>query len=433
MSKLLTLYERLCIGLTPLFNMMMKYRLKKGWEPQERFQERMGVASHPRPSGKVVWFHGASVGESLCALPVIHALVEAYPSYTIVITTVTECSAMLLQKRLPPQVIHQYAPIDHPYWVQNFLNHWRPDISLWIESELWPNLITSMQKTGKPMILINAKISKSSVESWKYVKNLLKRTISTFDMVLAQNKRLKNLFESIGGKSVHAVGNLKTAADPLPVNQENLKNFMELTASRPLWLAASTHKIDEEFVLKTHEKLKKEFPNLLTIMVPRHIERGPEIITFLKSHNKTCALRSHGEALEDTHEFYVADTLGELGLFFRLAPITFIGAGLPVRKGLKLKKKSLGGHNPWEAALLGCAILLGPDMRNNQDAADRLLEQKGAFEVKKPEDAVLIIQKLLKDEPFLKETQHHALTVATTQYGVLNKVMHYIKPYLENL
>ncbi len=357
--------------------LLLRRRLAQGKEDATRLGERLGHAGLPRPTGALIWLHGASVGETLSALPLIDRILAAPSSPTVLVTSGTVTSAELMAKRLPPGAIHQFVPVDTPGAVGRFFAHWRPDLAIWLESEFWPNLLTAMKDGRVPALLVNGRISERSQRQWARFPTAARRLLSTFQGALAMSPQDAERLRTIGLDSARFAGDLKTAAEALPADEAALAELEAATAGRPLWLAASTHPGEEEIVAQAHSELRLSWPNLLTILAPRHPERGDEIATMLRGRGLDVAIRSRDDAVADRHDIYLADTLGELGLLYRLAPIAFVGGSLV----------DVGGHNPLEAARLDCAVLIGPVHHNFTGAAEDL-SAAGGLKVIKSADAL---------------------------------------------
>ena len=354
--------------LAPLLRRMVRRRLDRGKELPGRTQERFGIDPRPRPPGRLIWLHAASVGETVSILPVISALP---PPVNVLLTTGTVTSAELLAKRLPElglaaRVTHAFVPLDVPGWVARFLDHWRPDAAGFVESELWPNLLAGCRARGIPTMLINARMSQPSFANWSRVPGFAHYVLSGFARIQAQTETYAERLRQLGGADVTAPGDLKFAAPDLPAPPEELARLRVLLAGRPLWLAASTHPGEDEIIFAVHRRLAASHPGLLTILVPRHPERGERIARL--SGDIPARRRSLGEAPPDAG-VWIADTLGELGLFYRLSRIVFVGRSL-LSPG--------GGQNPLEPARLGCAVAVGPHT-GNFDSAIEILTEAGAL------------------------------------------------------
>ena len=347
---------------------VMSRRARRGKEDPQRIGERFGRASVARPNGDVFWLHAASVGESLSLLPLIERLRVEQPEATPLITTGTRASAEMMAQRLPQGAIHQYAPVDTLEAVSRFFDHWHPCVLAIVESEIWPTMLTEAQRRGVKTALLSARISERSASGWAYARRSIAALLGRFDLILAQNKVVAGRLEALGADHVKVGGALKDSAAPLPVDKARLGVWMRRLARRPLWLAASTHAGDEEAVLDAHAVLREQFPGLLTCIAPRHPERGDAIAALVASRNLTLARRSRRERPPKNGGIFLIDVLGELGLWYRLTPVALIGGSFFDRCG----------HNPLEAARLGCAVVFGPDMASFESESERLIDASAA-------------------------------------------------------
>ena len=348
-------------------------RAARGKEDPRRLPERFGHASRPRPEGPLIWFHAASVGESVSLLALIDMALKKRPDLHILVTTGTVTSARVMGERLPARAIHQFVPVDTPQAVRRFLDHWRPDAAVWTESELWPRLVVDTRARGIPMLLINARLSARSARRLAWARGYASSLFNRFDAILAQDDLGANRLYALGASPGRLVvsGSLKDTAEPLPHDPAQLKKLLGQVQGRSVWLAASTHPGEEEIVAAAHRHARKRYHGLLLILAPRHPERGPELAQRLTDAGWHVALRSKGEDPERRCDIYIADTLGEMGLWYRAAPISFIGGSLV----------EIGGHNPFEPALLGSAIMYGPHVENFRSAYDRFARAKAAVMV----------------------------------------------------
>lgn len=339
--------------ISPLVPLWLLWRILKGKEQRSRWRERLGFSTCQRPHGILLWLHAASIGEANSVLPLIRALHARRPELNLLLTTGTHTSAMLMEKHLPKNVLHQYVPVDTPYATGRFMRHWRPDIAFFVESELWPSLVAAADRWQCFMGLVNARMSERSFTFWRRYPSLIARMLSCFNVVFAQSEEDAGRLRQLGAKNVQYAGNIKYDADPLPCDESALLALKSAIGTRPVWLAASTHPGEESSVMHAHRLLSATKPDLLTIIVPRHPVRGEKIAAALSRRYRT-ALRSRRDALTAETQFYVADTLGELGIFYRLSDIVFMGGSL-IRHG---------GQNPLEPARLSCAIAAGPHTHN---------------------------------------------------------------------
>jgi 3-deoxy-D-manno-octulosonic-acid transferase len=364
-------YAALATLAAPALRLWLRRRAGRGKEVAARLPEREGIDPTPRPPGTLLWLHAASVGESVSILPVLTAL----PAHVhVLLTTGTVTSATLLERRLPElglagRVHHRFAPHDVPAWVARFLDHWRPDAAAFVESEIWPNLLHGCRSRAIPTMLVNARISPRSFARWQRLPSLARALFGGFTLVHAQSPAVAERLRALGAPRVVEAGNLKFAAAPLPCDEAELARLRALVAGRPLWLAASTNAGEEALLLPVHDALAARFPGLLTILVPRHPERGAEIAALAAP--RPAPRRALGEGPPPIPGLWVADTLGELGLFYRLAGHAFVGRSLV----------PLGGQNPIEPARLGCAVAVGPHVFNFAEAVEVLEEAGGLVRV----------------------------------------------------
>jgi 3-deoxy-D-manno-octulosonic-acid transferase len=406
-----TAYRALATAAAPALRMNLAWRARHGKEIAARLPERFGIASRPRPAGRVVWIHAASLGESASVVAVIERLLARDPGLHAVVTTGTVTSATFLEQRLPSRALHQFVPLDSPGWVRRFLDHWRPDLALWVESELWPCLIGQTQARGIPMALLNGRISARSFERWRRFNALLRPALAGFAVVLGQDGTQSARFAALGARQVKCLGNLKFAAAPPPADTDELARLRAVVGTRPVWLAASTHPGEEAQIAAAHRRTKARFPDLLTIVVPRHAVRGAEVRATLAG--LAVAQRSRNEAIETGTEIYLADTMGELGTFYRLAPIVFLGGSLV----------GIGGHNPVEPAQLGCCILSGPVISNFTAVYERFCAAGAAAIVKDADTLSAAIVERLANPQLVQRTGEAAMAVAASEASVLDAVL----------
>ncbi|MGI9426332.1 MAG: 3-deoxy-D-manno-octulosonic acid transferase, partial [Hyphomicrobiaceae bacterium] len=368
--------------------LVLRYRLKQGKEDLARSSERLGFASVDRPPGPLAWIHAASVGETNAILPLIDRLRARRPDIRFLVTTGTVTSARLAAERLSAQDIHQYAPWDAPHFVARFLDHWRPGLAVLTESEIWPNMIVDCHARDIPIAVVNGRMSDRSYWRWRRNKGLSHALFGRLRVVLAQSDQLRRRFLELGTRHALAVGNLKADAPKLPVDHNGLDALTASTEGRSLWLAASTHVGEDEIVLDVHKRLAVERPGLLTIIAPRHPDRGDAIVALARAADMTVSQRSNGELPDSETDIYVADTIGEMGLLYSLAPIAFIGGSLVTK----------GGQNPIEAVRFGTNIVTGPNRSNFVEAYRALLNHHGAIAVQTSDDLVAAVDLLLRDE-----------------------------------
>lgn len=348
----------------PFAERKLEVRLAEGKEEAARLPERKGIASLPRPQGRLIWVHCASVGEAISVLDVVRGLIEQDPDLNVLMTTGTVTSAQLMAKQLPEQAIHQYVPLDAAVFVTRFLDHWKPDLAIWTESELWPALLHHTHARGIPSLLINARMSDQSFSKWKWFPGAAASLLRRFDEIRAQDAETARKLRRLGApdSAIRVTGTLKEGAAPPPCSEVMRAAFAAQLRGRPCWLAASTHPGEEAIVSEAHRIAGRSSHRLLLILAPRHPERGAQIAADLRAEGWNVAQRSADEPLTDATQIYLADTLGEMGLWFRVCPVTFIGGSLV----------PIGGHNPFEPAGLGSAILTGPHTDNFREIFARL-------------------------------------------------------------
>lgn len=409
----LALYGIATRALRPAVPLVLSARRRRGKEDPARLNERRGIASQPRPAGRLVWFHAASVGEAQSVLPLMERLQAARPDTALLMTTGTVTSAQLMAGRLPQGAIHQFAPLDHPAYCARFIAHWKPDLAVWVESEFWPNLILATHRSGIPLALVNARMSERSFRGWRRFRALAADLLGRFSLLLAQDAASAARLAALGAKEVATPGNLKHDAAPLSASESELAALRAATQGRPLWLATNTHEGEEAVAGEVHRQLAGRHPGLLTLIVPRHPARGSAIAAELTRQGLRCAQRAPGEAITPATDVYIADTLGEVGLFYRLADIVFIGGTLA----------PIGGHNPFEPARLRCALIAGPSDFN-------FTETFAAFE---KEDALIrsgdtislmqAVEALLDHEDERHRRAEAAHAIATSDSGAAERTL----------
>ncbi len=417
---ILSVYRGLSYAAAPLLRSLLEKRKSQGKEHPDRIRERFGQPSQSRPAGSVAWVHAASVGEAISVLSLVKKINCEYPSLSIIMTTGTVTSAAIMAERLPKNIVHQFIPFDQPIWVQRFLDHWQPDLVLWVESEFWPNLLRAIKTKKIPIVLINARISLNSFRRWQRVSRTISRLLGHFSMCLAQSDQDAEKLLRLGANTVRVPGNLKYAADPLPVDDGMLTAFWNIISTRPVWIAASTHRGEEKAVANAHHIIAENHPGLLTIIIPRHPIRGKEIALSLANLGLTVSLRSENSPVQPKTQIYIADTLGELGLFYRISPIAFIGGTLIQH----------GGQNMLEAAKLECAIIHGPSTTNFTSITNKFSEVNGAIKIKNDIELADAVNILLNDEKRRKKQISAALGVAKSQNSILDNIMEELLPFL---
>jgi len=400
---------------------LLRRRAREGKEDLERAGERRGFGGFERPGGPLVWIHGASVGEVLAAAGLIEGLRAL--RLRILLTSGTVTSAEIVAKRFPQDIIHQYLPFDSPRYVTRFLDHWQPSLALFIESDLWPNLILSGKARRLPMVLVNGRMSPRSFPRWRRFPESIGELLSSFEMCLAQSQADGERFTALGGRNVTVTGNLKLDVPAPPAGEGKLLALAVATRGRPVIIAASTHPGEEEIVLEAHQALQNFFPTLLTILVPRHAARGEAVAASIASSGVRVALRSRDEFPVETTDIYVADTMGEMGLFYRLSPVVLMGGSFIEH----------GGQNPIEAIKLGAAVVHGPHTFNFSEVYDALDRAGGARLTSDMDTLVRQLGQWLSNPPVRQAAVDKAVVVVEQLGGALEKTLTALEPYLLQL
>ena len=370
---------RILTGLAaPLFPFLLDHRARRGKEDPVRKHERLGKPTQKRPEGTLIWLHGASVGESLVLATLVEQLGGLRPDWNFLVTTGTTTSAKLMANRLASNARHQYVPIDTPGAARSFLDHWKPDLAVFAESEIWPNLILETTGRGIPMALVNARMNDKSLHNWRGRRATANHLFSAFNWIGAADQRTHIGLEMLLDTPVTLAGNLKLEAGAQPPDSHALMTARVDVSGRLVWLAASTHEGEDEIVLNAHDILLEAHPDCLLILAPRHPERGDSIARKVRAHGYGCAQRSKNEIPRINDRVWLADTLGEMPLWFTIAPAALIAGSL---------KAGIGGHNPIEASQAGATVITGPYFASFQDLYDSYRTNQAAIFV---EDAASI-------------------------------------------
>jgi 3-deoxy-D-manno-octulosonic-acid transferase len=366
---------------------------------------RFGIATTDRPDGKLIWVHAASIGESTAALTYINHVKKQFPELNILITTITVTSADMLLPKIAkiPGCRYQFVVADNSIWIGKFLDYWQPCAALFLESEIWPNMIDLLHGRKIPIFLLNARLSQKSFGRWSRLKNFFAGTLKKFAVILAQSNIEASKFSFFSPENTKIMDNLKYANDLLPCNDDLLDAFKKACAGKKVFVAASTHEKEEEIILEAHKKLKLQF-NLVTIIIPRHLTRAQRIREILQEQGVAFSFRSENN-FSDNSEVFCIDAFGETGTFFRLADICFVGGSLV----------PIGGHNLFEPAALGKPVLHGPFMDNALEVRD-FLKQKGiAFEVKNSDEIHRVCLELISAPEKMTEISSCAETIVKNE------------------
>lgn len=417
----LRLYRALSSLMPPIARVLIARRLKRGKEDPDRVGERRGIATRPRPEGQIIWIHGASVGEVLAAAGLVDCLREM--GFSVLVTSGTVTSASIVARRFPEDMIHQFVPYDMAPFVTRFLDHWRPTLALFVESDLWPNLLMQCAARRIPTILVNARMSERSFTRWQRARSAISALLGAFDLCLAQSEADAARLHGLGARRVVVSGNLKLDVMPPPADEDKLHRLSARLRGRPLVLGASTHPGEEDMLIDGHRRLRERFPGLLTIIVPRHPQRGEDIAEIAAREGLEVAVRSRGESPFPQTDIYVADTIGELGLFYRLAPIVYMGGSLVPH----------GGQNAIEAIKLGGCVAHGPHVWNFADVYAELDMSGGAVMVADAEELVALLAHWLAHHDARQICARRGHDAVEAMGGALMRTMSELEPYLLQL
>ncbi len=414
-TLLYSLYCGVSTLIAPLAWRKVAAKLRAYGLPEERVRERLGHASLPRPAGRLVWFHAASVGESLSVLTLIARMGEQAPDAEFLITSGTPTSAELIAKRMPPRCRHQFPPLDTAAAVDRFLAHWTPDLGVFVESELWPQMLVRARKMGCPLVLLNARLSDRSVEGWTKRPDTARFILDQFILMVTQNQKTAASLQAMGADPdrIHPGSNLKAVSAPLPVDQDTLAKVRNSIGDRPVWIASSTHEGEEETVLEAHQALLKQHPDLCLLLAPRHPERGGVVEKLIKDAGLSCARRSKGVLPGTQTQVYLADTLGEVGTWYALCPLVFLGGSL----------REIGGHNPFEPMQAGAAVITGTGHYNFAETYAELTALGAAVEVRSAAELSDQVTKWLEQPDAFQAARDAAGTFISRQSDQLDKTV----------
>ena len=410
------LFSYLFYPLAPLYLILRKIRKK---EHPDRYKEKLALIKQQRGQGFLIWFHAASVGEALSILPLIENLEQEEKIKKILITTITLSSSEVLEKRIGgnKKIVHQFFPLDIPKFVNKFLNHWTPNLCILVDSEIWPNLILSIKKKNIPLLLVNGRITKKTFSKWKLVSLFAKKIFGKFDLCIVANNETEKRLKILGVGNIKNYGNLKFASTKIKYNINLSSDLLNKIKDRKIWSAASTHPSEEMFCAKTHLKLKKKYENLLTIIIPRHLDRIKMINKELSSLNLKIDLYSKLDQVDKTTDILLVDAYGENFKFFNLSKSVFLGGSL-------IKH---GGQNPIEPSRFGCKIFHGPNIDNFTEIYN-YLESLG---ISRPiVDHEELVKSLTKEFELDKTSNQIVEKIENYGQNVLNNVIKDLKKYI---
>jgi 3-deoxy-D-manno-octulosonic-acid transferase len=398
----------------------IRKRQRIGKEHPTRFNERLGKYTYPRPEGKLYWMHGASVGEAISMLPLINKILAEDTTAHVMVTTGTVTSAEIMAKRLPERAFHQFIPFDVPVYAKRLLKHFKPDAVMWFESELWPSLLSEIHEAKIPLILVNGRVSDNSYRRWQKFSFISRALLGCFTFCLGQSEQDKNRLLRLGAKRAACVGNLKYAGEDLPYDGVELANLKFSVLKRPVFLISSTHDNEEAQLAAGFYDLKRAVPNVLIIVVPRHPHRGGEIATMFANKGEAVKLRSKGEQIDDNTFIYVADTIGEMGLWYKLAQVTFVGGSLIPH----------GGQNFMEPARDKNAVIVGPYMQNFKEMLSRAKVAHAVWQVNNAAEVIEQVIDLFRDKAELETRQRQAYQWTVQETAVLDGIVNTLKQEL---
>ncbi len=416
----ISFYRAATIVCYPFIYLYLKRRLKQGKEDAARFNERLGKSVMMRPEGKLVWMHGASVGECLSMLPLIKKIIAENKNTYVMVTSGTVTSAKLLTQKLPERSFHQYIPIDCPKCVAPFVKYWHPDVAFWFESEFWPNILTEIKKNNIPLILLNGRISDKSFNSWKKHKSFIRPIQELFTLSFGQTEENARRLKELGAPKVDCVGNLKFSASDPVVDEQELACLQEKIGDRPTFIMASTHENEEEKGGKIYKELVKKYPSLLMISIPRHPNRGADIAKTLFGLGLTVAQRSKGEEITPDTQVYLMDTLGETGMAYKLSKLIFVGGSLI----------AFGGQNILEPMREGACVFVGPHAFNFKEIVQQATEQNAVVLVSDEEDFKNKLDFYLSKPEKISPIGEKGKKFSLSQMGVLDRLYDKIKQWL---
>ena len=412
-------YRLVGVVMRPAVPFLLSSRVARGKEDPQRTTERYGRASVERPPGRLAWVHAASVGETNAVLPLIEKLTAL--GLAVLLTTTTVTSAAVAAKRLPPGALHQFAPLDLAPFVSRFLGYWRPEFAIFVESEIWPTMVRKLGENEVPLIVVNARLSERSFRGWQRFAGFAHTVFGGIRLCLARSAEDADHFRRLGAPDVRLTGNIKFDVPPPSADAGAIERLKSAIGTRPVWVVASTHEGEEEIIADAHKRLRETRPDLLTILAPRHPERGDAIRAMLAARGLTVAQRSRGNPLLREIDIYLADTLGEYGLLFRIAPIAFLGGSLIPH----------GGQNPIEPTRLDALVLHGPHVHNFTDVYATLDQATAPTAITDAESLASVVGALLDDPQTVASRAVAARTALAEFTGALDRTMTAIAPFLD--
>ena len=417
-------YKFLTYLFYPFAPIYLYFRKLKKKEDPIRFKEKLSQINIPRGEGFLIWFHVASVGEAMSILPLIEECIKEKKIDKILLTSITLSSGTILEKRYKQntKVVHQFLPLDVPIFTNKFLNYWKPNLSIFIDSEVWPNLILQISKKKIPLLLINARITDKSFKRWKLILNFAKKIFEKFDLCIVSNKESENFLKILGAKNIKNYGNLKFSQIKTNLNNKLDNSILEKIKNRKIWCAASTHPTEEILCAKSHLKIKKIYSNVLTIIIPRHIDRSEKINAELSNLDLKVALYSKQDQLNEKTDILIVDSYGESLKFYNISKYVFVG------KSLIKTLITNSGQNPIEPARLGCKIFHGPNVANFTEVYEYLKNMGITKKVNDSDELSLSLVEEFKED----KAKNEEIAVKIKNYGqnIFNNVIIELKKYI---
>ena len=408
----------------PFAPIYLYFRKLKKKEDPVRFKEKLSKINTPRNNGFLIWFHVASVGEAMSILPIIENCIEEEKIDKILLTSITLSSGKIIEKRYKQnaKVVHQFLPLDVPILTKKFIEHWNPNLSIFIDSEIWPNLIIQINEKKIPLLLFNGRITKKTFERWRLLKNFAKKIFEKFDLCIASNKESENFLKILGAKNVKNYGNLKFSNEKINLNKKLDSFFLSKIKNRKIWCAASTHQTEEIFCAKVHLKIKKNYNNILTIIIPRHIDRVEKIKTDLLNLNLKVAFFSKFDQIDEKTDILIIDSYGKTLKFYNISKYVFVG------KSLIGTLTQDSGQNPIEPARLGCKIFHGPNVSNFVEIYAYLKTLGVTKEINDSDELSLLLNEEFKED----RHKNDEISSKIQNYGqnIFNNVITELKKYI---
>jgi len=413
-------YKLLTYLLRPFLNIYLIFRKLKKKEHPSRYKEKLSNITTDRSKGFLIWFHVASVGEGLSILPLVRKFEKDEKIQKILITSITLSSSEVLKKKLSKniKIIHQFLPFDVPKFVNKFLNHWSPNLAIFIDSEIWPNLIFEIKKRKIPLLLVNGRITKKSFKKWNLLNKFSKKVFEKFDLCISSNKDTENYLKILGAKNIKNFGNLKFSITRENVDEKLETSVLDKISNRKIWCAASTHSTEEYFCAQTHLILKSTYKDILTIVIPRHINRVKKIEKELLKLKLNVIFYSNLNKLNSETDILLVDVYGETSKFFNISKSVFLGGSL-------IKH---GGQNPIEPSRHGSKIFHGPHINNFTEIYQYLKSLDATQNINTSDELASAIIK----EFTSKKLVNIEIVEKINNYGseILNKVIKEIKIYI---